>query len=229
MPGNRSRSSIPPIWPLSPSATGVPQGSADSGGRCGRGRPYGRDDRPDAANAAFTVIVPALVLLAGYRLSGLLFVRIDARVENALLALDRCGSARQASCGRMRRRLESCASTWKRAISSLCGDPAGALALVVTDHTSMLTEYWSVVLAAEFICYGMLPWIQTRPPMIRRGHGEVGGLGEVGVVVESTDCAARQHSRQHHPERTRRRRNGHCARRHVRQPGTRHAIPRPRL
>jgi membrane-associated phospholipid phosphatase len=25
-------------------------------------------------------------------------------------------------------------------------------------------RYWSVVLLAEFISYGMLPWLQTRPP-----------------------------------------------------------------
>ena len=30
----------------------------------------------------------------------------------------------------------------------------------------MLDYYWTVVLAAEFICYGVLPWIQTRPPML---------------------------------------------------------------
>ena len=49
--------------------------------------------------------------------------------------------------------------------------PAGAMTLVVTGHTSMLDYYWTVVLAAEFICYGVLPWIQTRPPMLLEDEG----------------------------------------------------------
>jgi membrane-associated phospholipid phosphatase len=127
-----------------------------------------------AANRAFTIIVPSLVLLAGYRLSGLLFVRTDTRAENALLALDRSClgqtgllRAYAAAPRILREYLET------SYLLVYVGIPAGALALVVTDHTSRLDEYWSVVLAAEFICYGMLPWIQTRPPMlIQGGHGE---------------------------------------------------------
>jgi hypothetical protein len=126
------------------------------------------------ANPAFTVIVPALVLLAGYRLSGLLFVRIDTGVENALLALDRSWlgptgllRAYAAAPRILREYLET------SYLLVYVGLPAGAVALVATGHTSMLDSYWSVVLAAEFICYGMLPWIQTRPPMlIHGGHGE---------------------------------------------------------
>jgi len=137
---------------------------------------------PISANTAFTVIVPALVLLAGYRLSGLLFVRIDARVENALLALDRLWLGQtgllRAYAAAPRILREYMEASY---LLVYVGIPAGAVALLVTDHASRLDEYWSVVLAAEFICYGMLPWIQTRPPMIRGAHGEVGGLGEVGV------------------------------------------------
>ena len=120
-----------------------------------------------AANTAFMVIVPALVLLAGYRLSGLLFVRIDAGIENSLLALDRAWLGRT---GLMRAYATAPRIVREYLETSYLlvylGIPAGAMALVVTGHTSLLDHYWSVVLAAEFICYGMLPWIQTRPPML---------------------------------------------------------------
>ena len=120
-----------------------------------------------AANTAFKFVVPALVLLAGYRLSGLLFVRIDAGVENALLALDRSWLGRtgvmRAYATGPRIVHEYLETSYLLVYVAL---PAGAAALVVTGHTSMLDYYWTVVLAAEFVCYGVLPWIQTRPPML---------------------------------------------------------------
>ena len=120
-----------------------------------------------AANTAFAAIVPALVLLAGYRLSGLLFVRIDARVEAALLALDRSWLGRtglmRAYATAPRIVHEYLETSYLLVYAAL---PAGAMTLVVTGHTSMLDYYWTVVLAAEFVCYGVLPWIQTRPPML---------------------------------------------------------------
>lgn len=119
------------------------------------------------ANTAFTTIVPALVLLAGYRLSGLLFVRIDRGVENALLTMDRAWLGRvgvlraySAAPRVVREYLEASYLLVYAAI------PAGAVALVATGHQPMLESYWSVVLAAEFICYSVLPWIQTHPPML---------------------------------------------------------------
>jgi hypothetical protein len=120
-----------------------------------------------AANTAFRCIVPALVLLVGYRLAGLLFVRIDGGVENALLALDRFWLGRtglmRAYATAPRVVHEYLETSYLLVYAAL---PAGAVTLVVTGHTSMLDYYWTVVLAAEFICYGLLPLIQTRPPML---------------------------------------------------------------
>jgi hypothetical protein len=119
------------------------------------------------ADDRFMVVVPALVLLAGYRLSGLLFVRIDLNVENALRRQDRALVGRSgvlrayAAAPRIVREYLETSYLLVYAVI-----PFGALTLIVTGNTSMLGEYWSVVLAAEFVCYGMLPWIQTRPPML---------------------------------------------------------------
>jgi PAP2 superfamily len=120
-----------------------------------------------ATNIAFMVVVPSLVLLAGYRLSGLLFVRIDADVENKLLTLDRAwlghSGVLHAYATAPRIVHEYLETSYLLVYATL---PAGAVTLAVTGNTSMLDSYWSVVLAAEFLCYGMLPWIQTRPPML---------------------------------------------------------------
>jgi membrane-associated phospholipid phosphatase len=42
--------------------------------------------------------------------------------------------------------------------------PAGAVTLLAFGRGDDVDEFWTVVLLAEFACYGMLPWIQTRPP-----------------------------------------------------------------
>src|SRR5262249_18305888 len=36
--------------------------------------------------------------------------------------------------------------------------------LALAGHAGQIDRFWTIVLLAEFTCYGMLPWIQTRPP-----------------------------------------------------------------
>ena len=54
--------------------------------------------------------------------------------------------------------------------------PAGAVTLALGGHADQIDRFWTVVLLAEFACYGMLPWIQTRPPRVLE-HVERGGAG----------------------------------------------------
>jgi membrane-associated phospholipid phosphatase len=42
--------------------------------------------------------------------------------------------------------------------------PAGAIWLTTVGHADALAPFWATVLLAAFASYGMLPWIQTRPP-----------------------------------------------------------------
>ena len=42
--------------------------------------------------------------------------------------------------------------------------PAAAVTLMAGDHVEALPRFWATVLLAEFISYGMLPWLQTRSP-----------------------------------------------------------------
>ena len=116
---------------------------------------------------AFEVVVPSVILLAGYWLSGLLFVRPDVRIERWLQSVD----------DRVLRR--SGALAWfygsPRAVQEFfelsyllvyLAVPAGATALVLAGHAEQVARFWTIVLLAEFACYGMLPWIQTRPPRV---------------------------------------------------------------
>ena len=118
------------------------------------------------------VVVPALVLVCGYWLSGLLFVRPDLRIERWLRAVDDQVLTR------------SGVLAWSRRAPSAVIDylelsyllvyvlvPAGATTLALTGHANQIARFWTVVLLAEFTCYGALPWIQTRPPRALEGDG----------------------------------------------------------
>lgn len=113
------------------------------------------------------VIVPSVVLLAGYWLSGLLFVRPDLRIEQWLQWVD----------DRVLKR--SGVITWfhraPRAVEEFfelsyllvyVAVPAGATTVVLSAHAEYVDWFWTVVMLAEFVCYGMLPWVQTRPPRV---------------------------------------------------------------
>jgi membrane-associated phospholipid phosphatase len=114
---------------------------------------------------ALEVMLPALVLLTGYWLSGLLFVRPEARIERWLRSVDD--------------RVLTGVLVWYRHAPRLVTEyfelsyllvylavPAGAATLALGGHADQVGRFWTVVLLAEFACYGMLPWIQTRPPRV---------------------------------------------------------------
>jgi membrane-associated phospholipid phosphatase len=42
--------------------------------------------------------------------------------------------------------------------------PGGMLILALTGHAANADRFWTIVLAGEFGSFGVLPWIQTRPP-----------------------------------------------------------------
>jgi len=120
-----------------------------------------------ALSPALEVVLPSLILLAGYWLSGLLFVRPDPRLERWLLSADEIVLTRPGVL------------TWFRTAPRVVTEyfelsyllvyvavPAGAVTLAIGGHADQIGRFWTVVLLAEFACYGMLPWIQTRPPRV---------------------------------------------------------------
>jgi membrane-associated phospholipid phosphatase len=114
---------------------------------------------------AVQVVLPLPVLLGGYWLSGLFFVRPMETLERRLLdvddrALRRTGllTAYQSAPAIVRESFEGAYLLVYIVV------PAGAAALVVGGHAAAVPEFWAVVLTAEFLSYGMLPWLQTRSP-----------------------------------------------------------------
>jgi len=119
---------------------------------------------------ALAVAVPAAVLLAGYWLSGLLFVEPDVRLERWLRAVDDTILGRSGALDWFRRAPRAVIEYLELSyLLVYIVVPAGALTLMLGGHPDEVERFWTVVLLAEFACYAMLPWIQTRPPRAVEG------------------------------------------------------------
>jgi membrane-associated phospholipid phosphatase len=118
-----------------------------------------------AAGPVAQVVIPSLVLLVAYWVSGLYFTRPMTAVERRLLRMDdellgRTGILRWYRSGpRVVREYFEVAYLLVYAVV-----PAGAAVLALNGMMDAVARYWLVVLLAELVCYGMLPWVQTRSP-----------------------------------------------------------------
>jgi membrane-associated phospholipid phosphatase len=116
---------------------------------------------------AVSTLLPGVVLLIGYRLSGCFFVAPDFRVERWLSSVDRIVLERSGILDRLHRAPGVCAEWFELSYLLVYAViPCGAITLAASGHFAQVERYWSTVLLAEFACYGMLPWIQTRPPRV---------------------------------------------------------------
>jgi membrane-associated phospholipid phosphatase len=116
---------------------------------------------------ALEVVVPAIVLLAGYWLSGLLFVRPQPRIERWLQSVDEATLTRSGIFTWISRSPRVVQEYFELSyLLVYLAVPAGATTLAVSGHADQVGRFWTTVLLAEFACYGMLPWIQTRPPRV---------------------------------------------------------------
>lgn len=106
-------------------------------------------------------ILPPIVLLVAYWSSGLLFAGPMSWAEAALEAIDR------------RLRIDRIAARLPRWLAELLElaylgvYPLIPIALAI--HVTMTPDpspdrFWTTVLIVDFICFGFLPWVQTRPP-----------------------------------------------------------------
>ena len=120
---------------------------------------------PTIGRLTFSLLIPLVILLVGYRLSGLFFVSPMRAVERWLMAIDdrllrRPGILAAYDAGpRIVRELFETAYVLVYPVI-----PAAAVTLVNGGHFDALPRFWATVLLAEFVSYGMLPWLQTRPP-----------------------------------------------------------------
>ena len=104
---------------------------------------------------------PPALLLLGYWSSGALFVAPMPRAERLLVAVDRRLGI-PALAGRTPRLLAEFLEFSYAAVYPLI-----PLALIVRYAYLPDPEparFWTVVLVTDFVCFGVLPWVQTRPP-----------------------------------------------------------------
>ncbi len=109
------------------------------------------------------LLPPALVLLLAYWSIGLLFRSPSARVESFLAAVDASLRIRETSAATPRPVAEFLEVAYAFVYALI------PIALGIHIALTPLADidgdrFWTVVLATDFICFGMLPWIQSRPP-----------------------------------------------------------------
>lgn len=120
---------------------------------------------PHLQQIAFGIVVPSIVLLAGYRLSGLFFTTPMGTAERWLMTIDDrflrlpgVFATYEASPRFIRELMETAYLLVYPVI------PAAATTLMMGDRPDALPRFWATVLLAEFVSYGVLPWLQTRSP-----------------------------------------------------------------
>jgi membrane-associated phospholipid phosphatase len=110
-------------------------------------------------------VLPPMLLLVAYRASGTLFTRPMPRVEQMLGGLDRALRIRSVSA-RLPRWAAECLELAYAAVYPMV--PVG-LALCILGRATQarppdVDRFWTVVLLTDYVCFGALPWIRTRPP-----------------------------------------------------------------
>ena len=111
--------------------------------------------------------LPAVFLTIGYWLSGWYFVAPMPAIEARLLAWDRRvlgldkGAALVAALPRVA--VEALELAY---VGCFLFVPAGMFLLAVTGHAAAADRFWTLVLLSEFGSFGLLPWVQTRPPRV---------------------------------------------------------------
>lgn len=143
-------------------------------------------------------IFPPLVLLLAYWTSGALYRAPSARWEARLMGID--GRLRvRALAGRAPRIV---AEALEAAYVGVYPLIPIALALHLTQTPAPdVNRFWAVILITDYICFGMLPWIQTRPPRaleegvpwrasVRRLNARLLGTASIGVNTFPSGHAA---------------------------------------
>lgn len=113
-----------------------------------------------------TWILPPAMLLVAYWTSGSLFVAPMPGSERALMALDRRLRIPEIAAGMPRPAAELLEVAYVFVYPLI--PIALALHLVFAPQPDS-DRFWMVVLTTDYVCFGMLPWIQTRPPRALEG------------------------------------------------------------
>jgi len=109
------------------------------------------------------LFLPAFVLLLGYWTTGLLFRAPMPRLESLLRRFDSTLRVR-ATAASIPRVVAELLEFAYAAVYGLV--PLALLIHVMTTPAESIDRdrFWTVILVTDFFCFGLLPWIQTRPP-----------------------------------------------------------------
>jgi hypothetical protein len=128
-------------------------------GAAGGAALIGASTRLPAEGLANVWLIPPSALWIGYWTSGLLFVAPMPRTERALADIDRT------------LRIERIAARMPAPVVELLEFaysgvyPLIPLALYLARRQGVSADrFWTVILLTDYVCFGMLPWVQTRPP-----------------------------------------------------------------
>ena len=111
-------------------------------------------------------VMPLVYLLAGYWWPALIVRKPNPGFEQRLLNVDRRLFGAD-GLARFERRAPRAVIEYLELAYLLCYAvvPAGYVCLLLAGHgAGAIDRFWSVVLLASFLCYGLLPWIPTRAP-----------------------------------------------------------------
>lgn len=106
-------------------------------------------------------IVPPVVLLMAYWTSGLLFVAPMPRAERILMRLDELLQVRRLAAAAPRPLAEFLEFSYAAVYPTI---PIALAIYLTANGEPDASRFWSVILITDYICFGMLPWIQTRAP-----------------------------------------------------------------
>jgi membrane-associated phospholipid phosphatase len=119
-----------------------------------------------AANLPFTPVLhdwllPPVLLLLGYWTSGLLFVAPMARAERILLGIDDALRIRQIASRTPRPVAEFLEFAYAGVYPLI---PIALIIQLALTDTADPQRFWTIVLVTDYVCFAVLPWVQTRPP-----------------------------------------------------------------
>lgn len=138
-----------------------------------------------APRSAFVAIArdwaPAVSILISYYASGALFVGPSARFETWLAKAD----ARLPFVTRLARMPAALEAVFEVLYAgTFLVIPAGFAVLAASGFRAEADRYWTMVSLAEYVAFGLLPWLPSRPPWLveRLDPGQSRGLRRAGLV-----------------------------------------------
>ena len=137
------------------------------------------------------VVLPPVALLVAYWASGLLWVGPMPRAEALLGRADAAMRIRWIAAATPRPIIELLEFSYAGVYPLI---PIALALHMLYGPSPDADRFWSVILVTDFVCFGMLPWIQTRPPrMLEQGPPWRSGfrafnirmLGEASIGVNT--------------------------------------------